>query len=882
MVNQIIVNKLTNTINSINTHSNTSLNTNKINQINNKINDINQKNNTTIPTIQRNIHLNAANLLKPIGILDPEGLQPNPLTKEPYQNIYAESDGKTYKDFAREWSQLPMYSKANETINAIYNNQVVLVISGTGSGKTVLTPKFALHALNYNARIAITNPKRIPTEGNAAWAAKHLDVKLGKEVGIKYRDSKAQYYSKEYSKLVYCTDGYILAKLVSDPMLSDYDMVIIDEAHERGIQIDMLLLFLKHLIKRRPEFKLIIMSATINQDIFINYFPLDEYKFQTIDAGEKPNYLIKEIFLEKPINKFDELGNLINKDVFVIAMVDIIIKILKENEKGDVLAFVTGRAEAGEVMNKLHQKIAEYNKNADKKLFVVVLSGKVSDENKNYATKSDLYKSHPKGPFERKVIVATEVAESSMTFTGLDFVVDSGLVNTSKFYSDKNMNALERKYISKASHKQRRGRTGRQAPGTCYNVFTKQEYEKLFLDYPISPIKLDDISPDILAFLSRTDLVSHIDMPFRIKTNKKINNTGNNKYPTSLANFMSELIEMPHENYVNNALARLHVLGAIRVEKDKAYITDLGKAMAAFTGVKPEVAKMIISGYNYKCSDEICTYAAILEESENRIDNIFMRFDAPRGDKAAITKAKKQFDTHRDKWARVEGDPMSILDAYYVFETLRYDVKDRRTGEIIKEKKGGAKEWCKEQSIDYRVFDNVRDTAKDFSRKLFGIARGGGGEIIFADSYPNLQLARKQTTYNNGSIKEVLDTETNIMSAILEGFYINIIKNRFKTRYATCFTKESSEAQLSRESLFGRIKKKTSYAFYTEYKSIFGNASFEIVGRISPTYIKQYMNDPIKMNVIQKCIKLPETQRPARQDKGKQGKRESGRGKRKR
>ena len=161
--------------------------------------------------------------------------------------------------------------------------------------------------------------------------AKCLDVKLGDEVGVKYRDSDPKLRSNK-TKLLYCTDGTVLEYIKKDKMLSEYDCLIIDEAHERNVRIDMLLLETKELIERRPDFKLIIMSATINPDIFRNYFPEGQFKFAEVDAGKKPNFPVKEFYLDRPINRFDSEGTLINKKDFIIEMVDRIMKILKESD----------------------------------------------------------------------------------------------------------------------------------------------------------------------------------------------------------------------------------------------------------------------------------------------------------------------------------------------------------------------------------------------------------------------------------------------------------------------------------------------------------------------------------------------------------------------
>ena len=198
-------------------------------------------------------------------------------------------------------------------------------------------------------------------------------------------------------------------------MLSDLDCVIIDEAHERGIQIDLLLLYLKQLILRRPNFKLIIMSATVNEKIFVDYFPESKFKFAMIDAGKKPNFPVKQIYLKEPINKFDENLNLISGKLWIDKLVEIAIKILTETDKGDILAFVSGGSEGIDACSMLRQKINEVNKYREKKIYCTILTGQSDEKTKNLAKNNSKYKDLPNGPYERKIIMATEVAESSIT-----------------------------------------------------------------------------------------------------------------------------------------------------------------------------------------------------------------------------------------------------------------------------------------------------------------------------------------------------------------------------------------------------------------------------------------------------------------------------------
>ena len=187
--------KINNQLNKINErlNNNNSVSQQAINNANNRLN-----NSLAI----RNTHVNKNNLLSKIGILDPDGLEPNPLTGEAYS--------QDYLDMAKIWEPMPIYKKADEAITMIYENNVMLVVSGTGSGKTVLTPKFALHALNYQGKIIVTNPKKKPTKSNAEFAAKCLDVEVGEQVGYAYRGDKKV---SDNTNLIFCTDGLIAAWL---------------------------------------------------------------------------------------------------------------------------------------------------------------------------------------------------------------------------------------------------------------------------------------------------------------------------------------------------------------------------------------------------------------------------------------------------------------------------------------------------------------------------------------------------------------------------------------------------------------------------------------------------------------------------------------------
>ena len=233
---------------------------------------------------------------KNIGIMDRAGTKINPMNGQKFSEKWLSSP--------KWWQNLPMYADSNKIINLINDNQVLLVISGTGSGKTVLVPFYALHTLNYQGRVVMTIPKTGVVLKAATTSSEMADVVLGKEVGYQYRGSRLSNggpTKSESTKLLISTDGSIVAQLINDPEMKAYDIVIIDEAHERGVQIDLLLLLMKKALRLNKKLKLIVMSATINPLIFENYFK-SEFKYAAVNvSGNLTNYPVKMEYLQKPL-----------------------------------------------------------------------------------------------------------------------------------------------------------------------------------------------------------------------------------------------------------------------------------------------------------------------------------------------------------------------------------------------------------------------------------------------------------------------------------------------------------------------------------------------------------------------------------------------------
>lgn len=496
---------------------------------------------------------------KNVGILDPDGLNLNPLTKEPYS--------ETYREYAKVWKKFPAYSKANEIIEAINKNQIILITSGTGSGKTVLLPKYMLHVFNYEKKIAVTLPKQMIAQSAAEYASLTLDVKLGDHVGYKFKGAPKN-SMKDSTKLLFATDGTIVAKLLKDPKLEEYSGILIDEAHERKIQIDFLLYLLKNTCKLRPEFKVVIMSATVNEFVFVDYFK--EFKFTHFDVGGETNYPIESIFLKEPINS----------KMYIEEGLKIIKKISSETDSGDILFFVTSIQETFDACTN----VLTNNNNS---FCIEIYAGMNKDLQELAQT---INKSN-----KRKILIGTNVAESSLTINNIKYVIDSGYELFNYYDPKTRAKVLTKQFITHAQAKQRMGRAGRTGPGICYHLYTKKEFENM-QKYPLPSINVSNITSECLKLLSLNTI-----------------NTVDN-----LKNVLNEFIEPPNKKYVNDAIKTLEKMKLVENNK----ITDLGKFISDLQ-LEPEQGLTIYNAYKLGCVKEVIAIIAMIEASKGNINELF-------------------------------------------------------------------------------------------------------------------------------------------------------------------------------------------------------------------------------------------------------------------
>jgi pre-mRNA-splicing factor ATP-dependent RNA helicase DHX15/PRP43 len=661
------------------------------------------------------------------GILDPGGLNLNPLNNEPFSD--------NYKELAKKWSKFPAYEKASEIIDIIKSNQVILVISGTGSGKTVLLPKYTLHALDYKGHIGITLPKQIIAKSAAEFAATTLDVKLGEQIGYQYKGSDASLKGRN-PNLLYATDGTIVARLLNDPELKEFDAIIIDEAHERKIQIDFLLYLLRNVIRKRKEFKLIIMSATINAEIFSSYFATE--KFITIDIGGKTNFPIESIFSDEKANS----------ERYIERGMKIIDKLMKEysadklTKINDILFFVTSINETIEVRDKL---LTLYPTTT----CIAVYAGMDTRLQDKVQTKETN---------DRRILISTNVAESSLTVDGIKYVIDSGFELFSYDEPEKHAKVLEKKLITQAQAKQRMGRAGRTESGICYHLYMEDEFLNLMKKFPEPSIRTSDITNESLKLMSQSE-------------NKDIN---------GLLTILSQLIEPPREIYIRTAIKNMELLKVLEFDK-KSNSSKLNKLGLLLSSLNLELQSglSLILAYKLKCFREVLTIIVGIETIKGNLNDFFRVPSIEEESKQKFLFNK--FKEAKDKISHKYGDFMTV-----------YKIVNKYNEKLEMDNEEKIKEFIYDYFLDKEKLNKIN---ANFKRVFYRIKDG-----LRESNETILEIFPQEIDYS-------ISLESKIIASLLYGFRINTLSKKgdlYKTFFEQTvnITKESTLFNTNHRSLF--------------------------------------------------------------------------------
>lgn len=515
---------------------------------------------------------------------------------------------------------LPIYPFREQLLKAVEDHQILIIEGETGSGKTTQIPQY-LHEAGYTKdgkKIGCTQPRRVAAMSVASRVAQEMGIKLGNEVGYSIRFEDC---TSERTIIKYMTDGMLLREFLSEPDLAGYNVVIVDEAHERTLHTDILFGLVKDIARFRSDLKLLISSATLDAEKFSDFF--DDAPIFQIPGRRFP--------VDIYYTKAPEADYL---DACVISVLQIHVT----QPLGDVLVFLTGQEEIETCQELLMERTRKLGSKI-KELIIRPIYANLPSE-----LQAQIFEPTPPGA--RKVVLATNIAETSLTIDGIIYVIDPGFCKQNSYNARTGMESLVVTPISKASAMQRAGRAGRVAPGKCFRLYTAWAFKNELEDNTIPEIQRVNLGNVVLLLksLGINDLINFdfLDPP-------------------------------PHETLIL-ALEQLYALGALN---HKGELTKLGRRMAELP-VDPMLAKMILASEKYKCSDEILTIAAMLSVN----NSIFYR------PKDKIVHA----DTARKNFFSPGGDHLTLLNVYNQWVDTDYSMQ-----------------WCFENFIQHRSMKRARD-----------------------------------------------------------------------------------------------------------------------------------------------------------------------------
>ncbi len=457
--------------------------------------------------------------------------------------------------------ELPVVEQRAEILAAIEQHQVVILCGETGSGKTTQLPKICLEAgRGVAGLIGHTQPRRIAARTVAARIASELQGEVGDAVGFKIRFSD-QVSEQTYIKLM--TDGILLAEIQNDPWLNQYDTLIIDEAHERSLNIDFLLGYLKNLLTRRRDLKLIITSATIDPERFSRHF-----NDAPIIVAEGRTYPV-ELRYAPPEADSDSLDDIDLPTAIVNACEQLL-----EERQHDILVFLSGERDIRELADLLGKQ-SSHNR-AFRGVEILPLFSRLSNAEQNR-----IFQPH-RAP---RIVLATNVAETSLTVPGIRAVVDPGYARMSRYSVRSKVQRLPIEKVSQASANQRKGRCGREAPGICIRLYSEEDFDA----------RAEFTEPEIL----RTNLSSVILQMASMKLGRI------DDFP---------FVESPDGKFINDGYRTLQELAAL---DDKRQLTPLGKRLARLP-IDPRLGRMLLAAADEGCVSEVLTIVSALSVQDPR------------------------------------------------------------------------------------------------------------------------------------------------------------------------------------------------------------------------------------------------------------------------
>ncbi|KAF9887469.1 hypothetical protein FE257_010186 [Aspergillus nanangensis] len=513
-------------------------------------------------------------------------------------------------------SLLPISRHKQSLLYLVETHPVTIVVGQTGSGKTTQLPQYLDQAgwCADGKAIAVTQPRRVAATTVATRVAEEMRCKVGEEVGysIRFED-----LTSASTRIKFLTDGMLLREALVDPLLSRYSVIMVDEAHERSLSTDILLGILKKIMKRRPELRVVVSSATLQAEYFLRFFAGEDSYEGTSNSGEgetKGNigsivslegrmYPVDILFLDSPAEDYLERAV---KAVFDIHM---------QETEGDILVFLTGREEIDTAIQLISERAETLHPKAPSLHPLPLYSGLTTDQ--------QMYVFEPAPENTRKVIVSTNIAEASVTINGIVYVIDCGFAKLRAYNPSTGIETLTAVPISKAAAVQRAGRAGRTKPGKCFRLYTQDVFDQL-PDATVPEIQRSNLAPMIMQLKALG-----IDNIVRF-----------------------DFLTPPPTDLVIRAFELLYSLGAV---DDYAKLTKpLGMRMAELA-VDPMMAKVLLTAPSFNCLSEILSIAAMVSLQ----GSVWVQHNGDR----------KMAESSRRKFAVEEGDHLTYLNVYQAFVT---------------------------------------------------------------------------------------------------------------------------------------------------------------------------------------------------------------------
>ncbi|CAD8158935.1 unnamed protein product [Paramecium pentaurelia] len=539
-----------------------------------------------------------------------------------------QSDFARNKTIKEQREYLPVFHCRSELVQLLHDNRVSIIVGETGSGKTTqLTQYLYEEGYTNTGVIGCTQPRRVAAVSVAKRVAEEMGVELGSKVGyaIRFED-----YTSKDTVIKYMTDGVLLRESLQDPDLEKYSAVIMDEAHERSLNTDVLFGILKKVAQRRRDIRIIITSATMNAKKFSDFFggvPIYKIPGRTFPVDVRFEKAPAQDYVRSAIKKT--------------------IEVHIQQPPGDVLIFMTGQEDIETTCYLLAEELNKLSEATPPLLILPIYSQLRSEEQARIFEKSEF----------RKCIVATNIAETSLTLDGVKYVIDTGYCKMKVYNPRIGMDALQVTPISQANADQRKGRAGRTGPGICFRLYSSLNYRQDMLENNIPEIQRTNLA-NVVLLLKSLNINNLLDFDF---------------------------MDPPPQDTILNAMYQLWVLGAL---DNVGELTELGRKMSEFP-LDPPLSKMLIKGDQLGCTEEILTVVSMLS-----VPGIFYR---PKDREA-------ESDAAREKLFVGESDHLTMLNVFEQWKRHEF-----------------SPEWCNDHFVQAKSMRKVREVRaqlKDIAGKL--------------------------------------------------------------------------------------------------------------------------------------------------------------------